>query len=148
MNETFKNKGGCTRHQATCPSRKHSESFTCRCSLIFNSLGGLQLHRLRAHPEEYYNEQPRSKRALWTDSETNLLIRLCAEHTLKETKFVNEAIHEATGSGIEAIKGKKKGLKLKIENKVQELLETEVTPEPEPVTQAEANEPDWASLID
>ena len=147
-NKTFKNKGGCTRHQKTCPSRENPESFTCRCALTFSSLGGLQLHRLRAHPEEYYREQPRSKKARWTESETNLLIRLCAEHTLKETQFVNEAIQEATGWGIESIKGKKKGLKLEIEKKVKELKELEATSEPEPITPIETNELNWASLID
>ena len=51
-NKTFENKGGCTRHKATSPSRENSERFTCRCSLTFSSLGDLQLHRLRSHPED------------------------------------------------------------------------------------------------
>ena len=61
-NKTIKNKGGCTRHKAICPSCTNTKTFACRSPLTISSLGGLQLHKLRAHPEEYYSDQPLLKK--------------------------------------------------------------------------------------
>ncbi|KFD51328.1 hypothetical protein M514_07733 [Trichuris suis] len=93
--------------------------FTCvECNAVFSTHSGLQLHRLRQHPDDFAAEQHQQRKPRWTRFEIDSLHKLEAELAPTVTN-INQMLHQQVHDrfsitrNVEMIKGQRRRMTYK-----------------------------------